>query len=102
MTYKFYGDCVRWQKDDVFKAGGLSEMVDDAITISRDAFLYHVDRSDLFNLEKALGYEYHPSRGLTMAGDYHVSYHRSKLHGKRVYYFRHSAIEYVFTQNGGW
>ena len=33
-----------------------------------------------------------------MAADWAVSYHRSKLHGRRVYYFRHSAIEFVFTQ----
>jgi hypothetical protein len=31
-----------------------------------------------------------------MAGDWHVSYHRSKYKGKTVYYFRHSAIEYIF------
>jgi hypothetical protein len=37
---------------------------------------------------------------LTMAGDYHVEYFRSTLHGCRVYGFRHSAIEYVFTRRG--
>lgn len=37
------------------------------------------------------------SRGLTMAGDWSVSYHRSRLHGRAVYYLRWSAIEYVFV-----
>jgi len=32
-----------------------------------------------------------------MARDWHVSYHRSRWHGAAVYFFRHSAIEYVFA-----
>ncbi len=75
-------------------------MVDNAIQVSRQTFLKHVSRSDLHEIEAALGYESNPQKGETMAGDYHVSYHRSKLHGKRVYYFQHSAIEYVFTRRG--
>ena len=74
-------------------------MIDRAIEVSRRTFLKHVHRDDLGELEALLGYEDHPRRGLTMAGDYHVSYHRSKLHGKTVYYFKHSAIEYVFREN---
>lgn len=33
-----------------------------------------------------------------MTGDYHVRYCRSKLHGKSVYYYVYSAIEYVFAE----
>jgi len=71
-------------------------MIDDAIEITRKTFLKHVDRNSLKDTEISLGYEQHPRQGLTMAGDYYVSYHRSLLHNKRVYYFEHSAIEYVF------
>ena len=98
--YQYYNNCVNWSKDDVYSDGGLNDMIDQAIDISRKTFLKHVDRDDLRDREFSLGYETHPSKGLTMAGDYSVSYHRSKLHGKRVYYFRQSCIEFVFTKVG--
>jgi hypothetical protein len=95
--YSFYCDCVSWPQPDVFCPGGLCDLIDQGTQISRRAFLQHVAREELQKLEDSLGYFRHPSQGLTMAGDYHVEYFRSKLHGKRVYGFRHSAIEYVFT-----
>ena len=85
--------CVSWPADDV---DALIQMIDAAIQITRRTFLQHVDRTELRYAEHGLGYCGHPKHGLTMAGDYHVSYHRSKLHGETVYYFRHSAIEYIF------
>ena len=94
--YKFFSDCVNWSKYDV---QALSDMIDDSIQITRRTFLKHVNRVDLLGISDNLGYCWHHSQGLTMAADWHVSYHRSKLHGKRVYYFTHSAIEYVFTNN---
>jgi len=97
--YQFYCDCVGWPRHDVLSDGGLSDMIDDSIDITRKTFLKYIDYTELQSLERSLCYYSHPSQGLTMAGDYHVSYHRSKLHGRRVYYFRHSAIEYVFTNN---
>lgn len=96
--YLYYRCCVDWPKHDVRSEGGLCTMIDNAIDISRKTFLQHVDRDALSEVEARLGYEKHPSQGLTMAGDYHVSYHRSKLHGSRVYYFNWSGIEYVFTK----
>jgi len=96
LRMAYFNNCVNWNQGDVFRKGGLSDMTDRAIDISRKTFLKHIDREDLRDIEEGLGYEQHPSRGMTMAGDYAVSYHRSKLHGKTVYYFRHSAIEYVF------
>lgn len=92
----FYSSCVHWPRNDV---EALREMIDAARMITRRTFLRHVDRNELQELEMALSYEQHPKRGLTMAADWAVSYHRSTLHGKRVYYFRHSAIEYVFRDN---
>jgi len=68
-------------------------MIDSAIDITRGTFLQHIDSGDLAELEDSLGY----GSWLHMASDWAVSYHRSKLHGRTVYYFRHSSIEYVFT-----
>ncbi len=73
-------------------------MIEGARTISRKTFLKHADKADIHRLEKAMGYAPHcPDSALRMSKDFAVSYHRSRLHGKTVYYFRHSAIEYVFT-----
>lgn len=93
MKMTFYCNCVEWPRHDVQY---LSDMIDDALEITRRTFLKHVDRNSLKGLERELGYEMHPKQGLTMSGDWAVSYHRSKLHSERVYYFRQSAIEYVF------
>lgn len=94
-TYTYFDNCVNWARRDVPQ---LSEMIDSAIAITRQTFLAHVDRDDLRQVELGLGYSRHPKQGLTMAGDYHVSYYRSKYKGKRCYLFKHSAIEYVFTE----
>ena len=98
QKYTYYRNCVGWPGNDVDEPGGLCDMIGDATSITRQTFLQHVDRDDLRACEESLSYEQHPSRGLTMAGDCYVSYHRSKLHGKRVYFFCHSAIEYVFVK----
>ena len=73
-------------------------MIDNATDITRRTFLKYVDDSELADITENLGSCWHHSQGLTMSQDWAVSYHRSKLHGKRVYYFCHSAIEYVFTE----
>lgn len=96
--YRFYTNCVNWPRNDVHEPGGLSSMIEDAQDIERATFCRHVDRAEREELERDLGYEINGRRGLlTMTRDYHVSYHRSQLHGQRVYFFKHSAIEYVFT-----
>ncbi len=95
MTYQT--SCVGFPQTKVHTDGGLMDMIGSAVSVTRATFLRHVDRENLREIEAGLGYEAHPSRGLTMAGDWHVSYHRSKLFGKRVYYFRQSAIEHIFA-----
>lgn len=97
MIYHYLNNCVNWPRYDVHRKGGLCDLIDDRIDISRRTFLQHVDREQLRELEQDLGYADHHRRGLTMAADWHVSYHRSKWHGKTVYLFRHSGIEYVFS-----
>lgn len=97
MTYTFYRNCVNWPAQHVHSEGGLVDMIDQATDITRATFRKHVDNMELIEIERALGYDTRPGF-LHMAGDWHVSYHRSKLHGQRVYFFKHSAIEYVFTE----
>ena len=94
----YFNNCVGWDSKDVFAPMGLSEMIDNSIDISRKTFLRHVNNEEIKEMAENMGYAAHYKNGLTMANDYAVSYHRSKLHGKRVYYFRHSAIEYVFCE----
>ena len=95
-TYRFLNSCVSWESNDVDEEGGLIDLIDSRLIISRETFLKYVDRDELKDMEKSLGYSTHPKQGLTMAGDFHVEYFRSVHHDERVYGFRHSAIEYVF------
>lgn len=87
--------CVNWPPADV---GGLHDLIDESQQITRRTFLAHVEPIERKTVEYVLGYAAHPSGGLTMAGDWHVQYFRSRLHGRRVYGFVHSAIEYVFVK----
>ena len=93
----YYCNCVGWPESDVHTEGGLIDMIHEAKDISRSTFLKHVDRDELDELAKELSYSTRRDGGLMMCNDWHISYHRSKLHGKTVYFFKHSAIEYVFT-----
>ncbi len=75
----------------------INAMVDRARDITRRTFLTWVDPLAFGLAQESLGYEAHPTRGLTMAGDWHVSYHKSRFRGEPCVYFQHSAIEYIFT-----
>lgn len=79
----------------------LVDMINDNIEITRRTFLKHVDREEQRQMELSLSYVLHPrtDHGLTMAADWHVTYHRSKYAGKRVYYFRYSSTEYIYTES---
>jgi len=94
---EYYKSCADFSLHEANKEGGLIDMIDNAIDITRETFLKHVNRDSLRDVEASLGYEPHPSQGLTMAGDYHVSYHRGKLYGKVAYFFNHSSIEFIFN-----
>lgn len=94
--YTFFRTCVDWPKADVHAPGGLVDMVDSATNITRRTFVKHIGNDALHEIEATLGYT---RLGLAMRDDWHVSYHRSKLHGQRCYYFRWSGIEFVFTRN---
>lgn len=98
MKYKFYANCVGWPKNDVDCDGGLCDLIDAIILITRRTFLSKIDKKEFAKMELKLAYVKHHSQGLTMSADWHVSYFKSKLHGNRVYGFSHSAIEYVYTE----
>lgn len=93
--YNFYSNCVCWPQSRV---RALIDMVDKARGITHRTFIKRVDQEELRALELELGYARHWRQGLTMNQDWHVSYHRSTLEGKRVYFFTHSGIEYVFCK----
>ena len=97
MTKATYlGNCVGWPQHDVDSDGGLCDMISSGRSISRSTFLRHVARRDRETVETALGYALRGGRDLTMRRDWHVAYYRGVLHGVRVWFFKHSAIEYVF------
>jgi len=101
MKATFFNNCVNWDHADVHVSGGLCDLISDCRDITRATFCRNVDRASREQVENDLGYApHHPGSILTMKRDYHVSYHRSKLHGKTVYLFKNSAIEYVFTDGG--
>lgn len=95
---RFFNNCVGWNSADVHSEGGLCDLISGCKSITRKTFQRHTHPVDRAQLEQALGYAPHdPSAKLTMRRDFHVSYHKSKLHGQTVYLFKHSAIEYIFT-----
>ena len=73
-------------------------MVDEGREITRKTFLKHVDKTDMREVEKDLGYrtQHGYGHGLTMASDWAVRYFKSKFNGKPCVYFQWSAIEHIF------
>ena len=94
---RFHRSCVDWPRGQV---NALSQMIDDSRSISRETFCRNVDATDRKNIEAHCGYALHPSLGLMMAGDYHVTYWSSRLWGLPAYYFVWSATEFVFWNRG--
>ncbi len=93
MKHKFYSSCVDWPKS----INSLNIIIDNSIEITRKTFLSKINKEELKQIEKELGYDSHWKQGgLLMCNDWHVSYHKSKLGKKTVYYFSHSSIEYIF------
>lgn len=74
----------------------INDMVDACRDISYRTFRRHCEGVDAWAV--GMGYAAHPSRGLTLSADWHVSYHKSRYRGKPCYYLRHSAIEYIWVK----
>ena len=94
----YFQNCVNWPH----AADTLLDMIDGSAEVTRTTFTKHVNKAHLRGLEAALGYRVTPARkghrhGLSMAEDWHVTYHKGPLFGGVVYFFRFSSIEYVFA-----
>lgn len=74
------------------------EAMERDIQVNRRTFRKHVCHSSLAVVEEILGYAKHPRQGLTLAGDWAVSYGRSKMFGKWIYFIKWSSIEFVFME----
>jgi hypothetical protein len=66
----------------VVYVNNLNDMIDSSNSITRRTFLKYIDRKELQEIESQLGYSNHPKKGLTMASDWSVTYHKSKLKNK--------------------
>lgn len=88
----FYKNCTQFSRRDTDKEGGLSDCVNNAREITYKTFVGKVDSEDLKMLSEHMGY----GKYLKLQDDYAVSFHKSKLFGKVVYYVTLSAIEYIF------
>jgi hypothetical protein len=90
MSFQYLTCCVNSD------AKSIGDMVDAAIDITYRTMMKHCP--GLIDWAVSVGYVRHPSQGLTLKGDWAVSYHRSKYRGRRCYYVRWSAIEYIFVE----
>lgn len=93
MTFRFFSRCVEWP----VPVEELEAIYDSEREITRRTFLRYVDPEEMLKIEKALGYERDPRRGLTMKKDYHVSYFKSTFRGEPCVRFVWSLIDYVFS-----
>jgi len=91
MIKRYLTNCVASDEKSI------TDMTDSSTEITRRTFIKHVAWFDLLQLEAELGYTDHPKRGLTMAGDYHVRYHKGTFDSKPCVYIVWSGIEYIFV-----
>lgn len=94
---KYIGDCTQ------LDSACLRDMVDNAKYITRRTYRRWVPRALRRDVETAIGYapETHRGRDLTMARDWHVSYHKSTYFKTPCVYFRWSGFEHVFLIEQG-
>ncbi len=90
--YHYFINCIDWP----FNINLLNDMIDNAIEITWSTIVKHCDIQDIKDLFPC--YDYEGKGGLHIKNDYAVSFYRSKLKEKRIYYICHSAIEYIFTE----
>lgn len=96
--YFYAGNCVgltRAQANELIEAQLIAKR------ITRETFLKHTNRNEVSIMEMNLGYGHSNSRtALIMANDFAVSYHKSKMFGRTVYWLCWSGIEYIFSSDG--
>lgn len=77
----------------------LTHIIDNSREISYATFMRNVDKESFKELKENYFefYEKSSKTGLTFKNDWHITYFKSKTpKGKVVYFFSHSAIEYIF------
>ena len=94
MKYIYIGNCA--QLDGQL----IGDMREKARDITRRTYLRKVTWAQSKLIEEELGYALNGSKGeLTMANDWHISYHLSTYDGVRCVYFCWSGYEYVFVKS---
>lgn len=83
MRLPFYSDCVGWPRHQL---AALTYLVDEGILIGRRTFFRHIDRAQLSP-------DWYPCPAGTPYGD-----HFFTLHREPIYWYVHSAIEFVFAE----
>lgn len=82
----FVTTCVGARGEDIIN------MLERSRKITRRTFLKHVDREQMREVEKSLGYD----SCLPMSKDWHVSYGKGKYQDRPCVFFQWSAIEHIF------
>ena len=90
----YFCNCVAW--DSMGDIEELHHIIDHAEPVNRRYFMSRVANNDAFHLAEELGYAFGTD---AMENDPYIDYYRSRnLKNEVVYYFWHSAIEYVFME----
>lgn len=80
--YSFETDCICSDYDSI------TNMKDNAIEITYKTMRRHCNLS-----------EWNKAWGIPLHREWHVTFYKSTYKGIKCYFFTHSAIEYIFTQN---
>lgn len=91
FKYNYLTNCV------CAKAEDLDPMIDDALEITYNTFMKHIDAKEIKELFPS--YDHDARIGLTLKNDWHVRYYRSEYKRIKCYYIVHSAIEYIFVRS---
>jgi hypothetical protein len=90
-TCEFTTNCVHSDGDDI------RDMKDAAVETTRRTFMSYLAPDQWRQIQLDLGYD-PTGHELSLAKDWHVSYHRSLYRGEPCVYLVWSGIEYVFTE----
>ncbi len=96
VKYRYFQSCVDFVGDEVEHLLAMldseSETEATLATLRRNC-----GTAAIGDWAKQHGYERSKRRGLTMANDFAISYHRSIYRGRRCYFIRWSAIEFIWV-----
>lgn len=94
--YRYFKSCVDFTGDEVeHLLAMLDSEAETRVTLA--TLRRHCGAAVISAWATGHGYELSKRRGLTMAGDYAISYHRSIYRGERCYFIRWSGIEFIWV-----